>query len=64
MVQMQGRVSIPDKKLERPEQCHLGDTERVQRLVGEERECVLIAPCPSLFSFALYHSLRYHLGSH
>lgn len=64
MVQMQGRVSIPDKKVERPEQCHLGDTVRVQRLVGEARECVLIAPCPSLFSSALCHSVRYHPGYH
>lgn len=35
MVQMQGQASVPDEeKLERPEQCHLGDTEREQRLVG------------------------------
>lgn len=33
----------------RPQQCHLGDTVRLQRLVGEEMECVLIAPWPSWY---------------
>ena len=64
MVQMQGRASTPDKKARRPEQCHLGDTGRVQRLAGEERRSVLIARRPSLFSFAPCHSLRYHPDSH